>query len=102
MAAPYPPPPEIPPSVTVSAAPIERAIRHAVYLTGGLVLLAFATLNLTSALGEVAECASNQQQNCASSGIYYLLVPEIGGGVVLLIIGIVLLILAHAARRTTS
>ncbi len=78
---------------------IERAIRHAVYLTGGLVLLALGVLEAASALGEVASCLANST-SCFGGQIYYSTLPALGGGVFLLVVATVLFVLARSSRRS--
>jgi hypothetical protein len=66
---------------TASESGTERAIRYAVYLTGGLVMLAFGALELSSALGQVASCIA-QSPFCPggfSDPFYYIHPTRIGG-----------------------
>lgn len=83
-----------------SGAGIERAIRFAVYLTGGLVTLAFGLLYITSDLGEVLNCVY-QTDICSggfSQGLYLETIPQLVGGAIMLVVAIVLLLLARRTR----
>ncbi len=77
-----------------------RAIRFAVYLTGGLVTLAFAVTELATSLGEVLNCAY-QTTLCGgglSSGLDLEVAPELGAGVFLAAVSVVLFVLARRVR----
>lgn len=77
----------------------ERAIRYAVYLTGGLVMLALGVSELTSALGQVLSCVA-QTPFCpgSSNQFYYDTGPILGGGAFLIVVATVLFIMAHRTR----
>jgi hypothetical protein len=90
-------PPAPSPAVSPGVEAIERGIRHAVYLTGGLVLLALGTLEIASSLGILLSCVSSSS-NCFASSLdaeYYV---ELGGGVFLLVVALVLIVLAWRTR----
>ena len=90
-----------PPPYTAGAAgesAVAAAITHAVYLTGGLVLLAIGMLEIAGSLGEILACVANNSA-CFGDQIYYEAGPTIAGGVVLLVIAVVLFVLASQALR---
>ena len=77
-----------------------RAIRFAVYLTGGLVMLAFGINELGVSLGEVLNCLA-KTDFCAggfSPGVYLDAVPVLAGAALLIVVGVVLLYLARLHR----
>jgi hypothetical protein len=80
----------------------ERAIRFAVYLTGGLVTLAFGILFVSSDLGEVLNCL--YQTDICSGGfaqsIYFDTVPPLVGGSIMVVIAVVLFLLAGRIRSS--
>jgi len=90
--------PTVPDRAVVGESDIERAIRHAVYLTGGLVLLAVGTLEVSSILGELASCLDSGAA-CFGGVIYYTELPELGGGLFLVAVAAILLVLAYRTRR---
>jgi hypothetical protein len=78
----------------------ERAIRFAVYLTGGLVTLSFGLLYITSDIGQVLNCLA-QTSFCSggfSQAIYYNTVPALVGGAIMVVIAMVLFMLARRVR----
>lgn len=78
----------------------ERAIRFAVYLTGGLVTLAFGVLEVASSLGQLLSCLF-QTEFCPggfTSGLYLGALPSLGGGALLVVVASVLFVLAHHLR----
>ncbi|MGP8147454.1 MAG: hypothetical protein ACLQAS_08725 [Thermoplasmata archaeon] len=79
----------------------ERAIRYAVYLTGGLVMLALGVSELASALGTVLSCVA-QTVFCPGGGFssqfYYETLPVLGGGAFLIVVATVLFIMARRTR----
>lgn len=80
---------------------VARSIRFAVYLTGGLVTLAFGVIELGGVLGEVLNCLLQTQYGCPqgfTQAIYVEYVPALGGAVFLLVTAAVLLFLAHRHR----
>jgi hypothetical protein len=79
---------------------IERGIRHAVYLTGGLVLLAFGILEISSTIGVIASCAPSSS-NCFSSSLNAEYYSELGGAVFLVVVALVLFVLAWRTRGAT-
>jgi hypothetical protein len=95
MQAPPPPPAPWTPPTTDSA--VAAAITHAVYLTGGLVLLAIGVLEVAEAIGALAECLANSS-SCFGEQVWYLEGPGLGGGLTLIVIAAVLIVLAHNAR----
>jgi hypothetical protein len=76
---------------------LARAVTHAVYLTGGLVLLALAISELASGVSTLAQCEANNVA-CVGGQVYYSVGAGLGAGVVLLVVAIVLLVLAKAAH----
>ena len=97
MTSPAPTAADLPPS---DGAGTERAIRFAVYLTGGLVALAFGINNIADNMGQVLNCL--QQTDVCTGGfsqaIYYAVVPGLVGGSVLVAVALVLFVLAHRTR----
>lgn len=82
----------------------ERAIRFAVYLTGGLVMLAFGVLYVSSSIGQILNCVY-QTDFCSggfSSGVYFNDLPTLGGGSFLVVVAVVLFILARRTREAES
>lgn len=76
------------------------AIRFAVYLTGGLVTLAFGVLEVASSLGQFLDCVY-QNTFCPggfSSGYDFEIAPVLGAGVFLVIVAAVLLFLARGSH----
>jgi len=84
-----------------SDAAFERAIRHAVYLTGGLILLAFGITELATAVSELAECLGTSTA-CFGTETYYLVAGPIVAGTLMIVISVILMVLAAAARRGRS
>ncbi len=66
-----------------------RAITHAVYLTGGLVLLALGVWQLADALGLVVQCATSNTA-CSVGQIYSGAAPAFVAGVAFLVVSAVL------------
>ena len=93
-------PPTEPPHAPANDREIARAIRFAVYLTGGLVVLAFDINELGVSLGEVLNCLA--QTGFCSGGfspeIYLNVVPVLCGAGLLIVVGGVLLYLARLHR----
>ncbi len=79
---------------------VARAIRFAVYLTGGLVVLAFGIADVASSLGQILDCVY-QTTFCSggfSSGFELEVVPELGAGAFLVGVAVVLFVLARRSR----
>lgn len=78
----------------------EQAIRFAVYLTGGLVTLAFGILIVSGDLGQVLNCLyqTNGCPNGFAQSVYLDTVPELVGGAIMVVIAVVLILLARRAR----
>ena len=78
----------------------ERAIRFAVYLTGGLIVLAFGILYVTSDVGNVLNCV--YQTTFCSGGFsqaeLFETVPGLVGGAILVVIAVVLFFLARRVK----
>lgn len=93
--------PPIPPPPTDLTSGVAREIRHAVYLTGGLVLLALGVMDISSELGVVVGCTS--QRNYCPGGSLGAWVAQTGptliGAGVLTVIAIVLLLMARNTLR---
>jgi len=90
------PGPAIPPPPAMDSE-TSRAIRFAVYLTGGLVTLAWGIMIITESLGEVLNCLS-QDDFCSggfSQPVYFETVPILVGGAILVVVAFVLLVLAR-------
>ncbi|HYA58712.1 MAG TPA: hypothetical protein VEH57_09700 [Thermoplasmata archaeon] len=79
---------------------VERGIRFAVYLTGGLVTLAIGLEILASSMGEVLNCLYKTDicSNGFSQSIYLETVPILVAGAILVATAIVLVFLAHRSR----
>jgi hypothetical protein len=93
-------PPGPPDQPVMSEPATARAIRYAVYVTGGLVVLAFGVLTISSSLGTILNCLV-QDDFCSggfSTGIYYNTLPSLGGGVFFVVVAVVLFWMAHRAR----
>ena len=95
--APYPPT-----LTTATDLSIPRSIHFAVYLTGGLVTLAFGLVTMSSVMGTVLNCL-NQTQACPggfgpSAVIYYDTVPGLVAGSIMVFIAVVLFALASRNR----
>jgi hypothetical protein len=89
--------PAVPDRASVAGSDTERGIRFAVYLTGGLVLLAVGVFELSATLGQVLNCAF-QTNFCSegfSTGILYEEVPALGGAAFLLVVATVLFLKAR-------
>ncbi|MGA8604805.1 MAG: hypothetical protein WB788_07085 [Thermoplasmata archaeon] len=88
------------PSQQTNGTEVGRAIGFAVYLTGGLVTLAFGVLEVTSSLGQVLNCLYQTDfcQGGFSGGILINTLPGLGGGAFLVVVAAVLFILAHRNR----
>jgi len=100
MVGPVPPPPPPYAPVPVADVPVARAMRFAVYLTGGLVTLAFGVLIVAEYTGEVLNCWA-QTEGCSNGfnqAIYYETVPGLVGGAILVVVALVLFVLAHRER----
>lgn len=92
------PPPADQPSTTDSDT--ARAIRLAVYLTGGLVALAIGLSYVASAMEEVLNCLY-QTDFCSggfSESVYFNTVPILVSGAILIAVALVLFVLAHRSR----
>jgi hypothetical protein len=76
-----------------------RAIRHAVHLTGGLVMLAFGVSEVASTLGQILNCVA-QTTFCPGSPneFYYETLPTLAGGIFLLLVAAVLFVWARRTR----
>ena len=80
---------------------LAREIRHAVYFTGGLVLLAFGVLESSGGLAQVLGCAL-QTSYCPgplSNALIVEIAPGVVGAALLVVFGVVLLL---RARRTIA
>ena len=80
--------------------PIARAIRFAVYLSGGIVLFAFGLLTLAESIGQILNC-SYQTQGCSggfSQTIYFDTVPLVVAGSIMVLLALVLFVLAYRNR----
>jgi hypothetical protein len=78
---------------------VAREIRHAVYMTGGLVLLAFGVNDMTTELGPVLSCLWRTNYcpgNFSNSSLVYQEPAFVGG---LFLVGVAILLLI-SARRT--
>ena len=76
------------------------AIRFAVYLTGGLVMLGFGVMEVAESLGFVLECAY-QTSSCPSGfvgGIELEFASELGAGAFLVVVAGVLFLLARRSH----
>lgn len=89
-----------PPPPTPSWAPIERGIRFAVFMTGGLVVLAFGVETFTAYLGNFLNCVlqTNECNGGFSTSLYYELLPPLIGGAFLIAVGAVLIVMATRVR----
>jgi len=96
----FPPAPYSGLSPSASDTPVARAIRFAVYLTGGIVLFAFGLSNIAGSLGEVLNCLY-QTTGCSegfSPSIYLDTVPLMVAGAVMVLLALVLFLLAYRNR----
>ncbi len=97
MAGPTPPGPT---GTGGSDSATARSIRFAVYLTGGLVMLAFGISGFSSVVGEVLTCVA--QTDLCSGGVtqsmYLQPVPARCGEGAMIAIGAVLLFIARGQR----
>lgn len=82
---------------------LERTIRHVVYLTAGLVLLAFgipmvlaAATSLVQCYGPTGSCVSGPVFFQAFIAGYY---ANLAGGIAIVVIAVVLLMMARAVYR---
>jgi hypothetical protein len=91
------------PGVGESGSGVEKAIRFAVYLTGGLITLAIGVSEFAATFGEVLNC-ENKTAFCAggfSTAELDNIVPVMGAGLFFVVVAIVLLLLAYRLRGTS-
>ena len=82
---------------SIPSARATRAVRFAVFLTGGLVTLAFGVQVFASALGQTLKCAYRTPfcQNGFTPAETLTVVPLLAGGAFLIVVAAVLFLLAH-------
>ena len=80
---------------------LDRSIRFAAFLIGGVLFLAFGLESLVPGLiGVAVDCgASNSDQFCSGSQLWQSLAVPISGSI-LTLIGVVFFVLAYRARRS--
>ena len=78
---------------------LEKTVRFAGFVLGGLVMLAIGVTLVSESLGQVLECVY-QTEFCLSrdTGFYFLIVSPLGAGVGLAVIAAVLLLLGRNTR----
>ena len=83
--------------------PLDRSIRFAAFLIGGVLLLAFGLEDLVSgAIDLGVQCTTqNFGGDCSGNQIWGLLSPVISGTIIV-ILAVVFFLLAHRTRRTSE
>ncbi|MGC2359807.1 MAG: hypothetical protein WA691_05830 [Thermoplasmata archaeon] len=82
-------------------AQLDRSIRFAAFLIGGVLFLTFGVENLVSGtIILVIECGSTGfGQYCSGNEVWQILAPVIGGTIVV-VLAVVFFFLAYRARRS--
>ena len=90
------------PSVS-GGVPLERTIRFAAYLIGGVLALTYGIASVAAGLGALLNCAF-QTPACPSVSPYFLydILPTTVAGAILLVIAAVLFLFARRARQSPS
>lgn len=95
-------PPQEPP-VSVASFPLERTIRFAAYLLGGILALSSGIVSFAAGMGAMLNCIF-QTPACPSGSTYfeYDILPTALAGATLIVVAVVLLLFARRAHRSPN